>query len=168
MQSEYSDLQSLAQAVGAVLQERNLLLTAAESCTGGWLAQVVTSIAGSSSWFERGFVTYSNQAKSEMLGVRESTLQRYGAVSEPTVLEMAQGAINNSQAAVSVAISGIAGPGGGTEQKPIGTVCIAWSRRGGTTQVESFLFSGDRTEVRRQAVVKALQGVLHIIQEEAT
>jgi len=120
-------LASLARRVGSRLKRRRLKLATAESCTGGWIAQAVTSVAGSSEWFERGFVTYSNEAKKEMLGVRAATLSRHGAVSEETAREMAAGALKRSEAHVALAVTGIAGPGGGTRKKPVGMVCFAWS-----------------------------------------
>lgn len=138
-------------------------MVTAESCTGGWIAKCITDIAGSSRWFERGFVTYSNQAKMEMLGVAGSTLKQYGAVSEETVREMAAGALRHSQAQLAVAVSGIAGPGGGTPEKPLGTVWLAWQRQGQTCQTRLFHFDGGREAVRRQAVQKALEGVLNVL-----
>src|SRR5262245_38193992 len=122
-------LESLARRVGASLKKRKLKLATAESCTGGWISQAVTSVAGSSAWFDRGFVTYSNEAKKELLGVRARTLLRRGAVSRETAKEMASGALERSRAQVAVAVTGIAGPGGGTREKPVGTVCFAWARK---------------------------------------
>ncbi len=154
----------LSQALGRVLSAREWRLACAESCTGGWVAQVVTDIPGSSAWFDRGFVTYSNQAKQDMLGVQEETLNTHGAVSEAVVLEMAQGALTHSVADISVAISGIAGPGGGSPDKPVGTVWCAWA----TAQqhkAQKQVFTGDRREVRRQAVERALQGLLEMLQD---
>ena len=121
-----NELEKLAQQLGIVLLARGEWLTAAESCTGGWLAQSVTAIAGSSAWFDRGFVTYSNAAKVEMLGVPETTIERHGAVSEATARAMAQGALSHSRADWSVAITGVAGPAGGSPEKPVGTICFAW------------------------------------------
>ena len=135
------------------------MLVTAESCTGGWVAQAVTSVAGSSDWFERGFVTYSNNSKEELLGVRAQTLKRHGAVSEETAREMAQGALARSKGTLAVAITGVAGPGGGSREKPVGMVCFAWSSKKRTV-VETRQFSGDRDSVRRQSVVHALEGVL--------
>src|SRR5512135_3018157 len=119
-------LSMLAMQVGAGLKARGLMLATAESCTGGWVAQAVTAIAGSSDWFDRGFVTYSDAAKQEMLGVSAGTLGRHGAVSEHTAREMAAGALAHSRAQVALAITGIAGPGGGSSEKPVGMVCFAW------------------------------------------
>jgi len=156
-------LASLARRVGSRLKRRGLKLATAESCTGGWIAQAVTSVAGSSEWFERGFVTYSNEAKKESLGVRTATLSRYGAVSEETAREMAAGALKRSRAQVAVAVTGIAGPGGGTRAKPVGMVCFAWARKRGAPESTTLHFSGGRESVRRKSVVAALQGLLERI-----
>jgi nicotinamide-nucleotide amidase len=153
----------LARRLGARLKKRKLSLTAAESCTGGWIAQAVTSVPGSSDWFDRGFVTYSNEAKKEMLGVRASTLSRHGAVSEETAREMAAGALKHSAAHVAVAVTGIAGPGGGTRAKPVGMVCFAWALKKGGAQSTVRRFRGGRESVRRQSVVAALLGLLERI-----
>ena len=161
------ELYALGEQLGQALSARGEMLASAESCTGGWVAKVVTDIAGSSAWFDRGFVTYSNEAKQDMLGVHEATLRMHGAVSEATVREMAEGALARSRATVAVAISGIAGPGGGTEDKPVGTVWLAWAHRGQQTQAEHHRYDGDREAVRRQALVMALQGVQAIAQREA-
>jgi nicotinamide-nucleotide amidase len=155
----------LSARVGKVLKQRGLLLATAESCTGGWVSQVITSVAGSSAWFERGFVTYSNRAKQEMLGVRPETLQRYGAVSEQVVCEMAEGALVHSQAQVSVAISGLAGPEGGSPSKPIGTVWLAWALEGRQSRARATHFAGDREMVRQQAVMAALQGIIETVEQ---
>jgi nicotinamide-nucleotide amidase len=153
-------LAALARRVGSRLKARGAKLATAESCTGGWIAQVVTSIAGSSEWFERGFVTYSNEAKRELLGVRASTLARHGAVSEQTAREMASGALARSRAQVAVAVTGVAGPGGGTRHKPVGMVCFAWSLKRGAPESVVRSFRGGRESVRRQSVAAALQGLL--------
>ena len=155
-----NELETLAEQLGAALLQRGEWLTAAESCTGGWLAQSVTAIAGSSGWFERGFVTYSNAAKVEMLGVPETTLTRHGAVSEATACAMAQGALAHSRADWAVAITGIAGPGGGSPDKPVGTVCFAWAGKEAGCEAQRAHFSGDRAAVREQAVAHALNGLL--------
>lgn len=152
-------LVDLASRIGAALTERGLVLAVAESCTGGWVAQVVTSVSGSSQWFDRGFVTYSNEAKQEMLDVAPEILARFGAVSEETAREMAVGALARSRAGVSLATTGIAGPTGGTRDKPVGMVCFAWARRGKGVQSETCRFTGDRDTVRRQSVVHALEGL---------
>jgi nicotinamide-nucleotide amidase len=153
-------LDAIAAAVGARLKDKGLILATAESCTGGWVAQAVTSVSGSSDWFDRGFVTYSNEAKREMLGVRLATLERHGAVSEETAREMAAGALAASRAQIAVAITGVAGPTGGSPQKPVGMVCFAWAVREGAGDTATRRFEGDRTAVRRQSVIVALQGVL--------
>src|SRR5215831_8611511 len=150
-------LASLARRVGSRLKRRGLKLATAESCTGGWIAQAVTSVAGSSEWFERGFVTYSNAAKKELLGVRSRTLSRYGAVSEEAAREMASGALKRSRAQVSVAVTGVAGPGGGTRAKPVGMVCFAWATKRGGARSATRRFRGGRESVRRQSVVAALE-----------
>jgi len=151
---------ALAEALAAKLREKGALLVTAESCTGGWAAQAVTALAGSSHWFERGFVTYSNESKMELLGVRRETLERHGAVSEETAREMALGALAHSRGTLALAITGIAGPGGGTAGKPVGTVCLAWASRGGAPRSETRRFAGDREAVRRQSVERALAGAL--------
>lgn len=153
-------LENLARQLGDTLLARGECLAAAESCTGGWLAQSVTAIAGSSAWFDRGFVTYSNAAKVDMLGVPEATLERHGAVSEATARAMAQGALTHSRADWAVAITGIAGPGGGSPDKPVGTVCFAWAARASGCEARTRCFAGDRAEVRAQAVGHALSGLL--------
>nr|WP_216599429.1 nicotinamide-nucleotide amidase [Vibrio hepatarius] len=147
----------MSRQLGELLHQHGLVLTTAESCTGGGVASAVTDIAGSSAWFDRAFVTYSNEAKMEMLGVRESTLQQYGAVSEQTVEEMVLGALAHSRANIGVSISGIAGPGGGSEDKPVGTVCFAWADKNGWLKIETLKFDGDREQVRYQAVETALK-----------
>ena len=138
------------------------MLVTAESCTGGWAAQVATSVAGSSKWFERGFVTYSNAAKQELLGVRKSTLKKYGAVSEETAREMALGALERSRGTIALAITGVAGPGGGSAAKPVGTVCLAWARAGKVSS-ETRRFRGGRENVRRQSVIRGLEGILRAL-----
>lgn len=153
-------LDALAAAIGAHCQAEGLVLASAESCTGGWVAQVVTSVSGSSEWFDRGFVTYSNAAKQEMLGVRGATLDRYGAVSEETAREMASGALARSGAGVALAVTGVAGPTGGTPEKPVGMVCFAWAWRNGPIESRTLRFTGDREHVRRESVLAALEGVL--------
>jgi nicotinamide-nucleotide amidase len=153
-------LVELAAAVGAALKARGQTLATAESCTGGWIGEAVTMIPGSSEWYERGFITYTNTAKREMLGVAAGTLEQFGAVSEQTVLEMAAGALARSHAQIAVAVSGVAGPTGGTPAKPVGTVCIAWASGGTAPVAETQHFGGDREAVRRQSVERALAGVL--------
>ncbi|WP_242479206.1 nicotinamide-nucleotide amidase [Lamprobacter modestohalophilus] len=150
------DLDGLAAELGRCLQASGDRLVTAESCTGGWIAKCMTDIAGSSAWLDRGFVTYSNDAKQEMLGVGADTLAQQGAVSEAVVREMACGALTRSRATLAVAVSGIAGPGGGTPAKPIGTVCFGWARAG-QVKAETQMFAGDRDQVRRQSVAHALR-----------
>lgn len=152
-------IDSLTCSVARALGARGLRLVTAESCTGGWLTKVITDLAGSSAWFERGFVTYSNEAKIELLGVRPETLHVYGAVSEEAAHEMAAGALANSRADVAVAITGVAGPDGGTVDKPVGTVWIAWSRRDGDTVTAHHVFDGSRNHVRGISVIEALKGL---------
>ena len=152
-------LRELATAIGEQLAARRLMLCTAESCTGGWIAKTVTDIAGSSAWFDCGLAAYSYEAKQGLLGVRPQTLEEFGAVSRETVMEMVSGALVHSGAGVAVAVTGIAGPGGGTEDKPVGTVWIAWKRRGGYPRAEAFHFDGDRESVRRQTVAAALEGI---------
>lgn len=153
-------LTQLAVQVGARLQARRWMLAAAESCTGGGVAAALTDIAGSSAWFERGFVTYSNQAKTDMLGVPRDIIERYGAVSEEVARAMALGAVRHSRAQIALSVTGVAGPGGGTPTKPVGMVCFGWASGNLAQTVETKHFSGDRAAVRRAAVMHALQGVL--------
>ena len=153
-------LENLIQHVADTLLDRKLQLTTAESCTGGWLAKCCTDLTGSSAWFDRGFIPYSNKAKQELLSVSSTTLERYGAVSIQTAIEMAEGALKNSQASISVAITGIAGPTGGTKIKPVGTVCFAFSTKNNPTISAQYLFNGDREMIRRQAVTTALEGIV--------
>jgi nicotinamide-nucleotide amidase len=152
-------IEKISKRVGKKLLQSHLMLAAAESCTGGWVSQAVTSVAGSSIWFERGYVTYSNAAKREALGVPQRILDRYGAVSEQTAREMARGALRKSRAGIALAVTGIAGPGGGVPGKPVGTVCFAWAR-GRKIRSETKRFKGGRGRVRRQSVIHALRGVL--------
>lgn len=159
-----SDLLALSEAVGAICREHKLLVATAESCTGGWAAQVITHTSGSSAWFDRGFVTYSNAAKSDMLGVRMFTMEKFGAVSLETAGEMSAGALERSKALISLSITGIAGPTGGSVEKPVGTVCFGWCLRdrSGNLQpsCERRLFPGDRESIRRQSVIHALRGLI--------
>jgi nicotinamide-nucleotide amidase len=160
MQKEDLDMESqqnLSLRLGELLRQHKLVMTTAESCTGGGVSAAITDIAGSSAWFDRAFITYSNEAKMEMLGVREETLAAYGAVSEETVKEMVLGALNNSHATIGVSISGIAGPSGGTDNKPVGTVCFAWADEKDWLHVSTYQFDGDREQVRQQAVYTAQQ-----------
>ncbi len=154
-----AELAELAAITGTALRQAGWRVVTAESCTGGWVAQMLTAIPGSSAWFDCGFVTYSNQAKQDLLGVRIATLQQHGAVSAATVREMATGALARAHARIAVAISGIAGPDGGSAEKPVGTVWLAWAT---DAQAEAVCrhFDGERDSVRRQAVYAALQGIM--------
>ena len=153
---------NLAQAVGEALLARGWMLATAESCTGGGIAAAITEVAGSSQWFDRGFVTYSNQAKQDMLEVSAQTLMTFGAVSEQTVREMVTGALAHSGADVAVAVSGIAGPDGGTPDKPVGMICLAWGLKAREPVACTEMFSGDRQAIRSQTVECALQGLLDV------
>ena len=155
-----SELERIAAEVGTRLQKRGEILVTAESCTGGWVGQCLTAIAGSSAWYDGGFITYSNTAKTRLLGVLENTLEQHGAVSEATARAMAEGAIARSGAHWSLAITGIAGPTGGSRKKPVGTVCFAWAQRDGGCVAETCRFEGAREAVRAQAVAHALTCVL--------
>jgi nicotinamide-nucleotide amidase len=153
------NLDVLSRKAGKALKNEGETLVTAESCTGGWVAQAVTSVAGSSDWFERGYVTYSNAAKREELGVSRQTLERHGAVSEQTAREMARGALKRGRGTIAVSVTGIAGPGGGSPGKPVGTVCFAWAQ-GRKIASETKRLRGGRNSVRRQSVIHALRGVL--------
>lgn len=155
----------LAIQLGGILKSHGLMLTTAESCTGGGVAHAVTSVAGSSAWFERGFVTYSNLSKQQLLGVTEVTLLQYGAVSEATVREMVMGAFTHSNSQVALAVSGIAGPDGGTPDKPVGTVWFAWGIKNSVAHAQRHQLAGNRAEVRAQAVRIALQGVIDLLNQ---
>lgn len=157
-----AELQTLAVRLGERLGAAGLMLALAESCTGGWVAKVITDVVGSSRWFDRGFVTYTNEAKQELLDIPAETLAADGAVSAATVAAMAQGALAHSRAQLSCAISGIAGPGGATPAKPVGLVWFAWAVRDGALRSEHRVFAGDREAVRRQAVAHALRGLLDV------
>ena len=159
------DIENMAIQIGSALKSHGLVLATAESCTGGAVASAITDIAGSSEWFERGFITYSNEAKCEMLGVAQDTLMRYGAVSEAVVREMVAGALYHSRAQVALAVSGIAGPAGGTPDKPVGTVWFAWGIKGGQCVVRLHHLSGNRAEIRTQSVCIAFQGVLALLDQ---
>lgn len=152
-----TELFQLSEKVGQALKAQGATVTTAESCTGGWIAKTLTDVAGSSAWFERGFVTYSNDAKSQMIGVSSVTLEQHGAVSEPVVVEMAVGALRAARATYAVSVSGIAGPDGGSEEKPVGTVWFGVASAAGQGITQRECFSGDRQSVRRQATAFALQ-----------
>lgn len=153
-------LVKLATQLGQSLQKRGDMLALAESCTGGMVSAAVTDIAGSSAWFDRGFITYSNAAKQEMLNVSEKTLAQHGAVSEETALAMALGALENSQAHIAASITGIAGPTGGSADKPVGTVCFAWVNKKGLTITATKHYTGNREAVRQQAATQSISGLL--------
>ena len=158
-----SSITSLTQQLAQTLLAKGFKIALAESCTGGLLAAQLTSLAGSSDWFERGFITYSNQAKEESIGVPKEVIERYGAVSEEVAKAMAEGALNHSLAQVSVAITGIAGPGGGSANKPVGMVCFAWGMLASDlvqTRSQTKYFGGDRQSIREQACVYAIESLL--------
>ena len=159
-----SELYRLAVEAGRVLKASGQILVTAESCTGGWVAEAMTMVPGSSEWFERGFITYTNLAKQEVLGVQTATLELHGAVSEPTVREMVAGALARSPGDVALAVSGIAGPSGGTAAKPVGMVCLAWGLRGREPIAVTRHFPGDREAVRRHSVIAALKGLIKTLQ----
>lgn len=160
-----SEIYSLASKLGSILLHRKLRVAVAESCTGGGLAAAITDIPGSSQWFDRGFVTYSNESKQQMLGVPACLIELQGAVSEAVVRAMAEGVLAASRAHVSVAISGIAGPDGGSVEKPVGTVWIAWAHASQLIHAQRYLFTGDRLAVRQQAVQTALDGLIYAIHQ---
>jgi nicotinamide-nucleotide amidase len=162
-----AELYELSGRVGDALKAHKLTMAVAESCTGGWIGQAVTMVPGSSKWFDRGFITYTNDAKQELLGVSAETLRAFGAVSEQTVREMVAGALARSRAQVAVAVSGIAGPDGGSRKKPVGTVMLAWGLKDGSVSARSIRFQGDRDTVRRQTVIAALEGLLAILGKTA-
>lgn len=161
---EANALYKLAEQLGQVLSAAEYRLVTAESCTGGGIAKICTEVAGSSAWFDCAWVTYSNQSKQDLLGVSAQTLLEHGAVSEATVVEMVQGALKRAKAQVAIAVSGIAGPTGGTVYKPVGTVCIAWLIFGQEVQAKTFYFQGDRSKIRDSAVAEALRYLLSLLQ----
>ncbi len=163
MQINDVELETLAKQVGEHLQAVGGVLATAESCTGGWVGEVLTSVPGSSQWYVGGFITYANAAKQGWLGVNADTLIRHGAVSEAVAAEMALGALARSDATLALSISGVAGPGGGTEAKPVGMVCLAWAERGGMVLTTTCRFDGDRRAIRARAVAAALRGVIEIV-----
>lgn len=157
------ELDQLARELRDKLKAHGWMLATAESCTGGWVGQVVTAIPGSSSWYERGFITYANEAKIDMLGVSPEILAQRGAVSEETACAMAAGALAHSRAQAAIAISGIAGPGGGTPEKPVGLVCYGWALADGTLMSSTCRLGGNRDEIRSRAVAAALRGLIDLI-----
>ena len=160
---ELNNLENLSAELGTLLQKKNMFFTSAESCTGGLLSQSIVSVPGSSGWFGCSFVTYSNISKHKILGVSKDSLKRFGAVSEEVVTEMVDGAVAESRADLGVAISGIAGPGGGSPDRPVGTVCIAWKLKDKQAIRSTFLFEGNRNEVRYKTVVKSLEEAIKLI-----
>lgn len=157
------ELHQLALELSDKLRARGWMLATAESCTGGWVGELLTSLPGSSHWYERGFITYANAAKVEMLGVPPELLETHGAVSEETAMAMAAGALRHSHAQATLAISGIAGPGGGTPQKPVGLVCYGWALDDGTVMSSTCRLDGDREEIRSRAVAAALRGLIELV-----
>lgn len=154
------ELFQLAERLGQSLKAEGSTIATAESCTGGWIAQCITEVPGSSAWFDRGFVTYSNNSKVQMLGVNPKTLQEHGAVSAEVAEEMAAGVLARSEADWAIAVTGIAGPDGGSEDKPVGTVYVAWKNKNGFSNVNRLNLSGSRHHIRKRSVMKALEGVL--------
>ncbi len=153
----------LAEQLGQDLKVKGHKIATAESCTGGWIAQAITEVPGSSAWFDRGFVTYSNNAKVQMLGINPQTLEQHGAVSPDVAKEMAAGALTNSEADWAIAVTGIAGPDGGSTEKPVGTVFVAWQHKRGLSKVTKFQFSGDRQQIRRSTVMEALTTMIYLL-----
>lgn len=158
-----AELTALAAQVGQALAKGGVMLATAESCTGGWVGRAITSVSGSANWYERGFITYSETAKQEMLGVPAEVLEQHGAVSEATAKAMAQGALAYSHAQVALAVTGVAGPTGGSEHKPVGIVWFAWAAQGRPTQTLCRKLDGDREAIRRQSVAIALDGLLQLL-----
>ena len=158
-----AELDTLAATTGQQLLAARHMLVTAESCTGGWIAKCMTDVAGSSAWFDCGMAAYSYEAKQALLGVRPQTLETHGAVSRECVVEMVSGALVYSGASIAVAVTGIAGPGGGSDDKPVGTVWVGWKKRGGYARAEVFHFEGDRDAVRRQTVATALRGIAQLL-----
>ena len=157
------DITESARALGRLCLKKRLVVATAESCTGGGVATAITRISGSAKWFDRAFVTYSNDAKRQMLGVSDKSLRQFGAVSEEVAREMARGALRRSPADLTVAITGIAGPTGGSRLKPVGTVWFAWAARGQLVQARHFRFAGDRVAIRLQSVAVAIQGLRDLL-----
>ena len=158
-------IDQLACELGEVLLERQLMIATVESCTGGFIAEAITRVAGSSQWFERGLVTYSNAAKRELVGVNEKTLRTHGAVSSKVAQEMAIGGVRSSSADLAISVTGIAGPDGGSKQKPVGTVYVAWAERSGRVIDRRFLFAGDRHAIRQHTVNSALVGAIRFLKD---
>lgn len=163
-----AEQQALLQKLATLAIEKKVIIATAESCTGGMIAAAITNLAGSSEWFDRGFVTYSNNSKRSLLGVTDETLAGPGAVSAATVAQMAQGALAQSDATLTVSVSGVAGPGGGSENKPVGTVWIAWASNDYGQYTQHFLFKGNRAAVRNQTVTEAIRGLVRCIVSDAS
>jgi len=163
---DLKELESLSSELGVLLKDKNYFFTTAESCTGGWVGQSLTSVPGSSSWYGCGFITYSNIAKHKVLDVSKETLNSYGAVSQEVVEEMVKGALIKSRANLGVAISGIAGPGGGTPERPVGTVCLAWKLNNLPALSVTEVFDGSREEVRFKSVSKALEEAINLLKND--
>ncbi len=163
MSPSEQELRDLAEQLGECLKSKGLKLASAESCTGGWLAKIITDIPGSSAWFSGSVVSYSNEAKQSLLGVSADTLAEFGAVSGDTVLEMSDGLFSHTDADVAVSISGIAGPDGGSEDKPVGLVWLSWGKRDKSVFANSFNFDGDREDVRKQSIKQALNNLLDLL-----
>ena len=159
------DMIELAARTGRALHAKGWLLATAESCTGGGVAVAITDIAGSSEWFDCGFITYSNASKTALVGVPAALILQHGAVSEEVAAAMAEGALANSQAHVALSTTGIAGPGGAVPSKPVGTVCFGWAAKGRATRTERQVFAGDRHAVRQQTVAHALHGLMHFLEQ---
>ena len=157
------ELRDLAEQLGECMTAKGMKLASAESCTGGWLAKIITDIPGSSAWFEGSVVCYSNESKHGLLAVAESTLNEFGAVSGETVLEMSDGIFSHTEADVAVSVSGIAGPDGGTEEKPVGLVWLSWGKRDKSVFANPFNFDGDREDVRKQSIKQALNCLLDLL-----
>ena len=163
MNSSEQELRDLAEQLGECMKAKGLTLATAESCTGGWLAKIITDIPGGSSWFTGSVVSYSNEAKHSLLGVSEITLNEFGAVSGETVLEMSDGLFSHTDADVVVSVSGIAGPDGGSDEKPVGLVWLSWGKRDKSVFATPFHFDGDREEVRKQSIRQALDNLLDLL-----
>ena len=157
------ELKNLAVQLGDCLKTQGIKLASAESCTGGWLAKIITDISGSSAWFTCSVVCYSNESKQSLLGVTENTLETFGAVSRETVLELASGLFDKTDADVVVTVSGIAGPGGGSDDKPVGLVWLSWGKRGESVFTRSYNFEGDREDVRKQSIAQMLNCLLDLM-----
>ena len=161
-----SELKALSQDIGELLLAKNHVLTLAESCTGGLISALITNTAGSSTWFDSGLVTYSNKAKQDLLQVKEATLTQYGAVSEQVAMEMAIGTLQQGRATISASVTGIAGPDGGTPAKPVGTVCFAWTGEDLPSISKTYLFQGDREQIREQSTIALLFGLKDLLGQQ--